>query len=197
MVSVSNQQKVVAQGARVRRAAWVVAGLVVLAAAPLQAQRDAGPTGPPPNPQQLPAGIKVVAPNDSIGGLYLTIVGGCQDCHTPNWTETQGKVPPADQLIGTSLGYRGPWGTSYAANLRAQVARQDENRWVKILTTNDGGDGRLPMTYHNTAMMSETDLRAMYRYIKSLGAKGERVPRAAKPDSIPKTPYIQLTPVKP
>jgi cytochrome c553 len=147
--------------------------------------------------QALPAGIKVTAPNDSIAGAYLAIVAGCHDCHTQNWTDSRGKVPPADQFTGTSLGYRGPWGTSYAANLRMQVARQAEDRFVKILVTNDGGEGRLPMTYHNTALMSEADLKSIYRYIKSLGPKGERVPRASKPDSIPKTPYIQLTPVKP
>ncbi len=158
------------------------AALAAMAALPLAAQQ---------------AAPRVTAASDSAAGAYLAIIANCHDCHTQGWTESGGKVPPADQFTGTSLGYRGPWGTSYAANLRIQVARQQEDRWVKILTTNDGGEGRLPMPYHNTALMSDADLRAIYRYIKTLGPKGERVPRAAKPDSIPKTPYLQLTPVKP
>jgi cytochrome c1 len=139
----------------------------------------------------------VQAPSDSAAGQYLTVVGGCNDCHTVGWAESNGKTPPAEQLTGSNVGYRGPWGTSYAANLRNVVQRASEDRWVQILTTADGGHGRPPMPWMNTAAMSQHDLRAMYRYIHSLGARGTNTPRAVPPDSTPRTPYINFVPVQP
>lgn len=139
----------------------------------------------------------VQAPSDSAAGRYLTIVGGCNDCHTVGWAESNGKTPPVEQLTGSNVGYRGPWGTSYATNLRNVAQRASEDRWVQILTTADGGHGRPPMPWMNTAAMSQHDLRAMYRYIHSLGARGANAPRAVPPDSTPRTPYINFVPVQP
>jgi hypothetical protein len=42
--------------------------------------------------------------------------------------------------------------------------------------------------------MSEQDLRAMYRYIKSLGGKGQMMPLGVGPDREPATPYVSLMP---
>ena len=139
----------------------------------------------------------VHAASDSAAGQYLTTLGGCNDCHTPGWAESNGKTPPAQQLTGSPVGYRGPWGTTYPANLRTVVQRASEDRWVQILTTADGGRGRPPMPWMNTAQMNEQDLRAMYRYIRSLGAAGSPVPRAVPPGGTPTTPYINFGPVQP
>jgi cytochrome c1 len=139
----------------------------------------------------------VVAATDSAAGAYLTIVGGCNDCHTAGWGETNGRTPEVERLAGSPVGYRGPWGTSYAANLRALTTRMTEDRWVQVLRTADGGHGRPPMPWMNTAMMSERDLRNLYRYVKALGPRGERMPRAVSPDSEPRTPYIDMTPRQP
>src|SRR5690242_16901065 len=137
----------------------------------------------------------VHAISDSAAGQYLTVVGGCNDCHTVGWAESNGRTPPAQQLTGSPVGYRGPWGTTYPANLRTVVQRASEDRWVQILTTADGGRGRPPMPWMNTAQMNEQDLRAMYRYIHSLGAAGNPVPRAVPPGGTPTTPYINFVPV--
>jgi cytochrome c1 len=140
---------------------------------------------------------RVLAPNDSAAGQYLTVVGGCNDCHTVGWAESNGKTSPAEQLTGSPVGYRGPWGTTYAANLRSVVQRASEDRWVQILSTADGGHGRPPMPWMNTAQMSDHDLRAMYRYIHSLGAAGSPAPRGLPPGTMPTTPYINFVPVQP
>lgn len=140
---------------------------------------------------------RVLAANDSAAGQYLTLVGGCNDCHTVGWAESNGRTAPADQLTGSPVGYRGPWGTTYAANLRTVVQRASEDRWVQILTSADGGHGRPPMPWMNTAQMSDHDLRAMYRYIHSLGAAGSAAPRALPPGATPTTPYINFVPVQP
>lgn len=137
------------------------------------------------------------AASDSADGQYLTTIGGCNDCHTAGWAESNGKTPPAEQLAGSTVGFRGPWGTSYPANLRNVVQRQSEDRWVQVLTTADGGRGLPPMPWMNTAAMTQHDLRAMYRYIHSLGAHGANTPRAVRPDSMPRTPYINFVPVQP
>jgi len=140
---------------------------------------------------------RLLASTDSAAGQYLTIVGGCNDCHTPGWAESNGRTAPAEQLTGSPVGYRGPWGTTYAANLRSVTQRASEDRWVQILTTADGGHGRPPMPWMNTAQMSDHDLRAMYRYIRSLGPAGSASPRGLPPGSTPTTPYINFVPVQP
>lgn len=140
---------------------------------------------------------RVLAASDSAAGQYLTIVGGCNDCHTVGWAESNGKTPPSEQFTGSPVGYRGPWGTSYAANLRSVVQRATEDRWVQILTTADGGHGRPPMPWMNTAAMSDHDLRVVYRYIHSLGPAGGPAPRAVPPGQTPTTPYINFVPVQP
>jgi mono/diheme cytochrome c family protein len=142
-------------------------------------------------------GPAVTAGSMERAGEYLTLVGSCNDCHTQGWAETQGKVPPADRLAGLNVGFRGPWGTSYGKNLRTVVQRQSEDHWVEVLRTSDGGDGKPPMPWWNTKEMSERDLRAMYRYIKSLGPRPSGVPRSLPPGKEPSGPYIWVTPQAP
>lgn len=139
----------------------------------------------------------VQATTPEAAGEYLTIVGGCNDCHTPNWAEKNGNVPPDDRLTGSPVGYRGPWGTSYAVNLRMVASQIAEDRWVQILTTAAGGRGRPPMPWMNLERTSDRDLRAIYRYIKGLGPKGTGMPRAVPPGQEPTTPYILFTPQAP
>src|SRR5499433_1251114 len=54
-------------------------------------------------------------------GKYLVQIAGCNDCHTPGYTATAGKVDEKLWLTGDQLGWRGPWGTTYASNLRLLV----------------------------------------------------------------------------
>ncbi|GJG86451.1 hypothetical protein tb265_16320 [Gemmatimonadetes bacterium T265] len=167
----------------------LVAGAVLVAAA-----RPAPGAVRTPVAQPDSTRPRVSATNDSVAGAYLTVVGGCNDCHTANWDQTMGKTPEADRLAGSNVGYRGPWGTTYAANLRLVASRASEDRWVEILTTADGGHGKPPMPWQNTAQTSDADLRAIYRYLKALGPTGERTPRAVPPGQEPTTAYISMVP---
>ena len=142
-------------------------------------------------------GPAVAAASMEQAGEYLTIVGSCNDCHTQGWAETEGRIPPADRFAGFSVGFRGSWGTSYGKNLRTIVQRQSEDHWVEVLKTSDGGDGKPPMPWWNTKQMSDRDLRAMYRYIKSLGPKANGVPRSLPPGKEPTGQYIWVTPQVP
>jgi hypothetical protein len=83
---------------------------------------------PAANPSQTNAG-------DISHGRYLTIIGGCNDCHTEGYAESGGKVPQKDWLQGSVLGHRGPWGTTYAVNLRAKLATMSEAEWITYAQT--------------------------------------------------------------
>ena len=54
---------------------------------------------------------------------YLITIAGCNDCHTPNYPQSGGKTPEKEWLTGDALGWRGPWGTTYAPNLRLSIPR--------------------------------------------------------------------------
>lgn len=60
---------------------------------------------------------------------YLVQIGGCNDCHTPGYPQTGGNVPLPQWLTGVPVGYRGPWGTTYASNLRLYVDPMSEHDW--------------------------------------------------------------------
>src|SRR5689334_19355477 len=63
-------------------------------------------------------------------GRYLVGVGACHDCHTPGFNEAAGKVPQSQWLVGSSVGFQGPWGTSYPVNLRLYVQNLTEAQWL-------------------------------------------------------------------
>lgn len=126
-------------------------------------------------------------------GRYLVQVGGCNDCHTPNYPETAGQVPESDWLTGVPVGYSGPWGTSYAANLRLTVQRLDEAQFIARAR----GPMLPPMPWFNLVAMSDTDIASLYRYIRSLGPAGELAPAAVPPGVTPTTPYFVFVPVIP
>ena len=59
--------------------------------------------------------------------------------------------------------YRGPWGTSYPANLRLYMQG-----------------------------LSERDLRALYRYVRHLGSAETPAPAYVPPQGNPTAPYVQF-----
>lgn len=111
-------------------------------------------------------------------GRYLTQVSGCNDCHTPGYVLNDGKTPESLWLTGDALGWQGPWGTTYATNLRLFVPQLGEDGWVQFARS---FRARPPMPWFNVAAMSESDLRAMYRYIDSLGRAGVPAPAYVAP----------------
>jgi mono/diheme cytochrome c family protein len=119
-------------------------------------------------------------------GRYLVKIAGCNDCHTPGYAETAGKVPEKQWLTGDQLGWRGPWGTTYAINLRLYMQNLSEDQWVKVAKT---VQSRPPMPWFTMREMTEQDLRAIYRLIRYLGPAGEPAPAFVPPGEEPKGPY--------
>ncbi|NIR59440.1 MAG: hypothetical protein GWO02_07915 [Gammaproteobacteria bacterium] len=73
---------------------------------------------------------------------YLARIRGCNDCHTPGDPEAGGRVPESQWLIGTSLGWSGPRGTTYASNLRALLNGMSEDDWAALARS---AESRPPM----------------------------------------------------
>ncbi len=136
----------------------------------------------------------LVAASSVEAGRYLVIVAGCNDCHTDGYLGTEGDVPESDWLTGWSVGFRGPWGTTYPKNLRLTVERMSEDEWVTTLRERKALP---PMPWMNINQLSESDARALYQYIRSLGPAGEAMPQPVPPDQEPSTPFISLVPVAP
>lgn len=130
------------------------------------------------------------ASSDIEAGRYLVKIGACNDCHTPGFAESP-NVPEEQWLTGVPMGWRGPWGTTYAANLRNSVQILSEDDWVMIVHTRTTNP---PMPWSSLNSLSERDARAIYRYIRSLGPAGDPMPFYVPPDQEPTTPYLSMAP---
>ena len=134
----------------------------------------------------------VAAKSPIEAGRYLVMVSGCHDCHTPGWLFMPGKIPESEWLTGVPIGWNGPWGTSYARNLRRSVAKYTLTQWIQLIKSRTLLP---PMPAENLKDMSDEDFQAIYAYIKSLGLKGDDPPANLPPGVTPPTPYINMMPV--
>ena len=122
-------------------------------------------------------------------GRYLLTVGSCNDCHTAGFAPANGNVPEKDWLLGDGgLGLSGPWGTTYATNLRLSLSKMSEDEWVKYAKALKA---RPPMPWFNLNQWTDADLRAFYQYVRQLGPAGQPVRQALPPGQAAKPPVIQ------
>ncbi len=134
------------------------------------------------------AAVAADRPTDEVAlGRYLIQTAGCNDCHTPGYAESGGKTPEAEWLTGDRLGWQGPWGTTYAANLRLHFAGLTEAQWLAYVRK---GESRPPMPWFNLQVMADADLMAIYRYIKTAGPAGERAPAYVPPGGKASGPVV-------
>ena len=119
-------------------------------------------------------------------GRYLVRIAGCNDCHTPGYMEAGGKVDEKQWLTGDSFGWRGPWGTTYATNLRLYVGSMTQAQWLKHTATMQP---RPPMPWFNVQAMTEQDRKAIYQYLKAAGPAGKQAPAWVPPGKEPPQPY--------
>ena len=136
----------------------------------------------------------VVAQAGSTGatlerGRYMVLTGHCNNCHTAGYVATSGKIPEDRWLMGNPVGWRSKQGTTYGTNLRLYVQALSEDGWIQAVRN---GQPRAPMPWWSLRATSDDDLRAMYRYIRSLTPLGEPAPAFLPPDQVPPRPYQQL-----
>ena len=122
-------------------------------------------------------------------GRYLVMIAGCNDCHTPGYLVKTGDVQEAQWLTGSTLGWSGPWGTTYPANLRLLLSTLTEDQWVKMARTLKA---RPPMPWFDLREMTDSDLRAIGAYIRYVGRAGVPAPSYLPPGKKPSTPCVQF-----
>jgi mono/diheme cytochrome c family protein len=122
-------------------------------------------------------------------GRYVVRITGCNDCHTPGYAQTGGKVDESQWLMGDRLAWHGPWGTTYAVNLRLLMNSLTEEQWVQQARN---AQPRPPMPWWSLRDMSQEDLKALYAYVKWLGPAGEPAPGSLPPGQQPAGPVVQF-----
>lgn len=132
-------------------------------------------------------------PADLERGRFIVRFGGCNDCHTDGYMAREGKVPESEWLTGSPVGFQGPWGTSYAANLRLRIGQLREDEWITAARARR----QPPMPWFTLAELDDADLRAVYRYVRSLGPAGEPAPAYVAPGGKVTTPFIVFVPQMP
>jgi mono/diheme cytochrome c family protein len=161
--------------------------LALLALSACQQQRPAAST---PSPTPLAAATATPTDADLIAqGEYLVKIAGCNDCHTPGYGDVAGAIPKEKWLLGSPIGFHGPWGTTFPANLRLKTADMDDAAWLKY-----SGElhTRPIMPDFVVRAMKEQDRLAIFRFIKSLGPAGQPAPAYLPPDQEPQAPYWNL-----
>jgi mono/diheme cytochrome c family protein len=140
----------------------------------------------------LPAVAQTAKPQDGAllaRGRYLVMLGGCNDCHTAGFGPAEGKIPERDWLQGSPLGWHGPWGTTYAINLRLFVSRLTEQQWMDLLRRMEP---KPPMPSWAPQWMTPRDQRAVYRFIRYLGPAGKETSADLPPGAAPPPPFVSF-----
>lgn len=139
----------------------------------------------------MPAHRATAADAPSIErGRYLVTVGGCNDCHTAGFMQQGLAIPEAERLTGMAVGFQGPWGTTYPANLRMVAASLTEAEWMLRARQE-----RLPpMPSYILKSMKDDDLRAVYAYLRNLGPAGVAAPAYVAPGGRVQTPFFVFVP---
>jgi len=127
-------------------------------------------------------------PAEAARGKYLLQIAGCNDCHTPGKAASGRKVEEKLWLTGDQLGWRGPWGTTYASNLRLLVKDMSADQFVKLARS----EVPPPMPWFNLRAMTDRDVKAIYAYLKHLGPAGQPAPQYLSADKTPAGPFVQF-----
>jgi mono/diheme cytochrome c family protein len=127
-------------------------------------------------------------------GEFLIGYGGCNDCHTPGWAQNGGQAPKAALLTGSGMNFQGPWGTTYAPNLRLYVQKLTVKQWIAKLRKLKS---RPAMPWWTFRYLSDKDLADMYAYIHTLGPAGQPSHEWVPPGQDAPAPYLKLVVLTP
>jgi len=143
-------------------------------------------------------------------GKYLVMAMGCNDCHTPWHVTADGPEPdwtrmlsghPQDEVMleptlhpgqwaaaPTNTAFRGPWGTSYTANLTPDptgLGTWTEDMFVRAIRTGRHmGQARPilpPMPWPMIRNLDDDDLKSIFAFLRTLPPIQNRVPEPLAP----------------
>lgn len=163
-------------------AAMALGALTMSLAGSVQAQPAAPATSA--SPTATPSSAAAIE-----RGRYLIKIGGCNDCHTTGYAQSGGHVPEKEWLQGDSVGWQGPWGTTYPINLRQYFHALSEQQWLHQARTLQA---RPPMPWFTLRDMSDADLRAVYAYMRHAGPAGRPAPAYVPPGQPVAGPVIRF-----
>jgi mono/diheme cytochrome c family protein len=136
--------------------------------------------------KQTPAPPVVTEAEQVARGQYLIHVVGCNDCHTPGYF--YGAPDTTRFLSGSELGWKGPWGVSYARNItpdqQTGIGAWSESDIVTAIRTGKRPDGRMllpPMPWPDFVNLSDEDAIAIAKYLKSIPPVAHQVPDILPP----------------
>ncbi|WP_448700699.1 cytochrome c [Mucilaginibacter sp. AW1-3] len=128
---------------------------------------------------QKAAFTKKPDPADSVAyGKYLVAFAGCADCHTP--TDDKGAPLPGKDLAGGNSFYMPTGGVVHPANItpdkttgigswtKAQFFTAIKKYEGKTLATVNKGDFNTIMPYATFSKMTDSDLSAVYAYLRTI-----------------------------
>ena len=159
-------------------------------------------------------------------GEYLTIIGGCHDCHTPKLMAPGGlPIPDTTRLLSGHpeneayptwmpedmqqrhaialtnpmlSAWAGPWGVSFAINLTPDAAtgigEWTEATFIQAMRTGkhqgqpNGREILPPMPWQAWQHAPETDLQAVWAYLRSLPPVKNQAPLPVPPAGMPPEP---------
>lgn len=121
-------------------------------------------------------------------GRYLLRIAGCNDCHTAGYRIKAGNIDESHWLTGDRLGWQGPWGTTYASNLRLVMQRLTLSEWLQTARQ----PRRPPMPWFALRDMTDEDLASIYHYVRALGPAGTAAPPYIPPGQVAQTPVVKI-----
>ena len=125
--------------------------------------------------------------SDIERGRQAVKIMGCNSCHTPDYMIKRSYIPEEDWLVGSTLGFRGTYGTVYPTNLRLLLNNMTEDEWLVLakLMREDS-----PMAWIMLPKTVDQDLRAIYKFVKYLGPKGTPTLSRLAAGVVPTTQYV-------
>jgi len=182
----------------IRRSMWMggaFAGTLLVASVATLAWAAAATPAKPAAPARSAEAQKQMVER----GRYLVTTMGCGDCHTPG--TFYGAPDFTRMLSGSELGWKGPWGVSFAANLTPDtetgLGYWSEDEIVKAFRTGVRNDGtRLlpPMPWQDFAGLTEADAHAIGAFLMSLPAVKHAVPADVPPGKEYAGPVLAFPP---
>lgn len=137
------------------------------------------------------------ADTSAARGAQLVLLGGCDDCHTPQLPNGEpdmsrrlsgvpegSALPPAIPGVVTTLNlaWRGPWGLSEARNLTPDpqngIGSWTQQQFLDTMRSGKDPAGRAlqpPMPFPNYGRLPDSDLIAIFNFLKTVPPNSNKV----------------------